>query len=139
MPTDFGTDLALELIDGQWDLPATAKTRSGPALVAQAVALRLTHAPGTWPAIPDFGSRLARAHGDSFTEAELAALEQSLRAQVLEEPRVDSATVRVDLTLSTSRLRVFVTGFTAEGPFDLVLRLDGTQLTVEKILARHGA
>jgi hypothetical protein len=105
---------------------------TGPAVVAHAVARRLTTPRGSLSWAPGEGFDLRELVNDSLSLASSGPLEALIgivRAEVLRDERVETVQIRASFTEASGVLTLAISGETGEGPFDLVLAV--SQLTTE--------
>lgn len=115
---DFGTDISTFL---NGDLDPAFTVISGPQVVVEAVARRLTTPQGSLISDPTYGydvRRLLHADLDRRSEGRAVAM---MRAQIEADERVLSASVA--LTRTGETLAVKVRFSTQEGPFAFVLAI----------------
>lgn len=116
---DFGTDiLALDDLDPSFALV------SGEAMLARAIARRLTTPRGGLFCDPDYGYDVRALLLDGLTPAKLASAQASIAAEVEKDERVAGATVTFTQDTTAERLTISIELETDEGPFDLVLSVD---------------
>lgn len=121
---DFGTDIsALDDLDPGFALV------SGEAMLARAIARRLTTPRGGLFYDPDYGYDVRGLLLDSLTPAKLASASAAIGSEVEKDPRVAAASVTFTEDTSAARLTISVEVETDAGPFDLVLSVDA--LSVE--------
>lgn len=123
---DFGTDVSTIP-----DLDPTFTLISGPQVVAQSIARRLTTPRGDLAFHPDYGIDLRMWLNEAMTPQAIAECSQSIEAECRKDERVETVKVNVEMNYTTfsMRIKVFIT--TALGPFSLTLRID--KLTAEII------
>lgn len=124
-PMLYGTDASTYSGPGGDDVSPMLGLQSGVRVVAEAVARRLETRRGSLLGHPDEGLDVMGMLGARLTSAQASSLSREIEREVLRDERVLTATVTVDLSLSTQVLAVAVSGATGLGPFALVLRLDG--------------
>lgn len=123
-PSGLGIDVST-FVDG--DLDPTFALITGPRVVAEAIARRLTTPRGGLPRHPGYGTDLRRWVNVALTPARRAAVRSAVAGEASADPRVES--IDVELVESGSSLRISITGTCAAGPFDLVV--DVADLSVE--------
>ena len=124
---DYGTDLAA--LD---DLPDLDALVSGDLNVAHALCRRLLTAPGALAEIgetePYESINLRDYIGARLNAQEERDIARAADAAIKQDPRVESATVAIDFT--GRKITATVQGSGTEGPFDLVLSVDGVNVTL---------
>jgi hypothetical protein len=115
--TDFGYDTSCT------DELRTGRFASGKRLVAEAIYRRLITRKGELLDSLDYGFMLEEYLGAVTSAAEIAALPDLIRQQILRDDRLLSADVVVEETSLGPERRWDVTigAYTAEGPFELVI------------------
>ena len=121
--TDFGQDIAVFP-----DLDTSFTAMTGPRVVAEAVARRLSTPRGSLPFYPEYGIDVRDWVNETITRDRLAQFRRELEAEVVKDERIDDATGSIAFNPQTGEMRIAVNVTTAAGPFALVLGV--TQVTV---------
>ncbi len=127
MTIDFGTDF-----DCTDDLTLEMREVSGPLVLAQNVYRRLSTPRGMLLEDPDYGKDLREYLHRGLTATERAAIPGEVRAEVLKEERIASATVRV-VAFSDEEMTLEIYCESAEGPFSLTLDVTATAVTLKEV------
>jgi hypothetical protein len=134
--TDFGRDTSVT------DRRRSGRLVSGPLLVGQALYRRFITRRGTLRGpsakAKEYGFRLSDLLGQAVDAPLLASIPGRIQAEAAKERRLIRADVvvfRRDVGVSVE-LDITITGYTAEGPFELVLRVD--KVTVELLSLTAG-
>lgn len=113
--SDFGTDLS-----SYPDLDLGALI-TGPRVLLEALARRLTTPPGTLPEDPEYGYDARQLINGTYSPRDLAREERRAAAQCEMDERVLAADVRMHLVFATGQVTLTVRAMTASGPFSLTL------------------
>jgi len=132
--TDFGRDIWCD------SSLRTGRMASGVTLVAQNALHRLTTPRGTLRGGEDeanYGIDLEAEIGKVASDSEVERLKGLVRAELLKDERIDSVEVSITRTSlgASTEYAIAITGYTADGPFDLVLGSDGVTLAPLKLEA----
>ncbi|AKT38249.1 hypothetical protein [Chondromyces crocatus] len=129
-PQGFGVDL-----DCAEDLDPLMGTVTGLQVVAQAIYRRLSTPRGMVLDAPDYGFDLRSLLHKGMSPAEQAALPGLVRAEVLKEERIQSATVQI-LDFTSDAFRLSIRCVTAEGPFLMTLHVSAAAVLLAEVHAR---
>ncbi len=125
--SDLGYDL-----DCTDDLTLEMREVSGPVALAQNVHRRLSTPRGMVIDAPDYGKDLREYLHRGLTATERAAIPGEVRAEVLKEERISSATVRV-VAFSHEEMELEIFCESAEGPFSLTLNVTAAAVTLGEV------
>lgn len=114
--TDLGIDLSCTS-----GLDATFQLVTGARVVSEAIVRRLTTKRGTLFYAPDYGSDVRDLLLAKMDQRRLDAARATIKAEVLKDERVESATVSLSFNPREERLSIRVEGAIAEGPFAFTL------------------
>jgi hypothetical protein len=106
-----------------------------PRAVAEAIYRRFTTPRGTLVDDEDYGFDVATMLGKATTAATIQAAQSELRAQALQDDRVDTVSVAITAARLTGAvgLRIEVSGATAAGPFSLTLAVSDGGVLLEEM------
>lgn len=129
---DFGTDISTFP-----DLDLTFTVISGPRVLGESIARRLSTPYGAFPWAPDYGLDVRQLLGAKFDPAGVDLWRARITAEVEKDERVTSAAVT--LTLAPDRLSasMAINIIAADEPFRFVLTVD--QVTVQLLEAAAAA
>lgn len=114
--TDFGADVSIFP-----DLDPGFTPLTGPRVVAQAIARRLSTPRGSLAFYPDYGIDVRDWVNETITRDRLAQFRRMIEAEIVRDERVLSGSASLAFNTQTSDLQIAVTITTADGPFSLVL------------------
>lgn len=123
MAADFGTELSCVR-----DIDQNGSVVTGPRVVAEALARRLSTPRGRVIDDPNFGFDLTQFINDDTTKSGLVAMQSGASAECLKDERVLQAVTTASLLNGVLTVRVNFT--TAAGPFSLVLAVSQTSVAV---------
>lgn len=126
--TDFGSDISTSPV-----LDGTMRPISGPRVVLEACARRLTTPRGSLWAHLDYGLDLRSWLNESFTVAAQAEMAAAITAELEKDERVLEVSASSSLDSRTGVLTVRIGVAMAEGPFRLVLAV--SRATVDLVFA----
>lgn len=112
------------------DLEEGLELHSGPRLMADVLARRLTTRKGTLSFYPSYGIDLRDYLNESVDDAILFAIKSEVEAECEQDERVLEAEARVLYDSDNQALSVSVTGSSAEGPFSLILRITALDVSL---------
>ncbi len=125
MSVDFGQD-----VSSYPDVDAAFSPLTGPRVVAEAAARRLSTPRGIIPSCPDYGFDTRALLNESVTAAKL----DQWRRQIVLELEKDERFASVEATLAydsaTMTLRIGLEIETADGPFALVLAVTAVSVAI---------
>ncbi len=114
--TDFGSDVSTFP-----DLDPSFSTLTGPRVVAEAIARRLSTPRGSLPFYPDYGIDIRSWVNETITRGKLAQFRRDLEAECVKDERVLTADASLAFNVKTNDMQIAITITTADGPFSLVL------------------
>lgn len=120
---DYGTD-----ISGVGDIDPYGSIVTGPRIVAEACARRLSTPQGRVIDDPNYGFDLTQFINDDVTNASLAQLRAGAVEECLKDERV--LTARCDAVFAKSILTVTIAIVDGDGPFSLVLSVSATSVSI---------
>lgn len=124
---DFGTDFAGGT---DFDPMAIEREPDDVLLVAEAAIRRLECPRGGMPGDPDYGYDLAAELRKAMTPAELAAIPNRIRGELLKDDRIERLEASVTL-VGLEQLAVAIKCETAAGPFKLTGSVTSEALRLE--------
>lgn len=125
MSVDFGQDVAVFP-----DLDLTFAPLTGPRVVAEALARRLSTPRGTLPFSDNYGLDLRSWLNETIAPGRLGQLRRDLEAECLKDERVDSVASVAVLDAMQGALSIRLAITTAAGPFSLVLGVTAVTVAV---------
>ncbi len=125
---DLGTDIAL--LD---DLAPVLGIASGKTNLAMALYRRLTTTRGTLFYDPGYGYNITDLLNAELDAAALSAVRGAINAECEKDERVQLATTSLTFTAATKTLDISVEVETADGPFELVLRVTETTVDILRL------
>ncbi len=119
------------------DLDPSMPLVSGRTALAQAVLHRLSTPPGDPNEggaglinLPEYGIDLRNFLNSALSAGDLRQLERRTEQQVLEDDRVESVRLRIDLDVALSIMTIEVSLIDAQGPFDLQIEIDDVTISL---------
>lgn len=125
MTTDYGSDIVAIP-----DLDPTFSPVTGPRVVAQAIARRLSTPRGSLPFYPNYGIDVRDYLNERITVGSLAQIRRDVESECMADERVRSADVSAAHNTETGEMRLTVSGTTLDGPFSLVLGVSAVSVTL---------
>ena len=116
--TDFGSDVSTFP-----DLDLSFAPLTGPRVVAEAIARRLSTPTGSLPFEPGYGIDVRGWVNETQRPGSPNRLARVVENQSLQEERVTDATAQIVFDAASSSLSLQITLVTADGPFALVLQV----------------
>src|SRR5574337_487746 len=107
--TDFGQDVSTFP-----DLDPSFSALTGPRVVAEAIARRLSTPRGSLPFYPDYGIDVRDWVNESITRDRLAQFRRALEAEVVKDERVDSADSAIAFNTQTGEMQLSIILTTAD-------------------------
>jgi hypothetical protein len=125
MATDYGTDIStFPDLDGNFTLI------SGPRVVGEAIARRLSTRRGALVAAPGYGVDLRDWMNESIRLGSIDQLNRTVENECLQDERVFDAQASITFSAATQLMRVSVTLSLADRQFTLVLAVSATSLDI---------
>lgn len=115
------------------DLDDRLSTSSGRQLLAEDLRARLEEPPGGLYYDPEYGGGLLDLLGEALTDQDLPAIESRVVTQCLLDERVTGASCKATWTPTTRKLHLAIGITDADGPFELVLSIDGLTVEILKV------
>jgi hypothetical protein len=112
------------------DLDPAFGEMTGPRVVGEAVARRLSTPRGALRYSPSYGYDLRDLLNESVTQASLVAWQSAIQAECEQDERVLQASAALSYDSSTMSLTITVGLLTADGPFKLVLLVTAATLSI---------
>jgi len=125
MATDFGTDVSTFP-----DLDPSFATMSGPRVLGEAIARRISTPRGALHYAPNYGTDVRSYLNDAVTPAKLAQWQREIQAECQKDERVRSAAVSLSFQAQSQTMRITIGIETADGPFTLVLSATAVSVAV---------
>lgn len=123
--TDFGSDVStFPRLD-----PAMAPL-TGPPVLAEVAARRLSTRRGSMPFLPNDGMDIREWLSEELTDEDLDNIKADAENELEKDERILSAQAVVELTEQTETLRISLQLETSDGPFRLVLGIDALSVAI---------
>lgn len=123
--TDYGQDVSTFP-----DLDPGFAAPTGPRVVAESIARRLTTPRGALFWAPDDGFDVRELLNESVTSAKLSQWTRALEQECEKDERVLSASITLTYDSTGMALQIAASLDTADGPFVLVMVVTSVQLTI---------
>jgi hypothetical protein len=130
MPTDFGTDLA---VDADGDLDIGLRTVSGPRVLAEDLRRRFESNPGSVFYAEGEGFALSSLLHQGMSATDRARAQTRIAAEAERDERVLRARATIDFNEATRTMRITIAVATTGGPFRFVFGVDAATIALLEV------